>query len=57
MPCFGAENPPPENQGPYNDSFLEGGIGVSRPLIAGSGLAGGAAWSLSGWYEAKRAAW
>ena len=54
VPCFGAESLKSLNQGPFNDSFLEGGVGVSRPLQAGSGLADGAAWSLSGWIRSVR---
>jgi len=39
-----------DNFGPYNSTFLEGGIGQSRPLAADSALlAAGAPWSLSGW--------
>ena len=39
-----------KNVGPYNVSFLAGGIGLSKPLAADSSLlAENAAWSLSGW--------
>jgi len=39
-----------DNFGPYNSTFLEGGIGQSRTLAADSSLlAAGASWSLSGW--------
>src|SRR5690242_5491491 len=39
-----------DNFGPYNSTFLEGGVGQSRPLAADSALlAAGASWSLSGW--------
>src|SRR5690242_21751272 len=39
-----------DNFGPYNSTFLEGGVGQSRPLAADSPLlAAGAPWSLSGW--------
>ena len=41
---------PTANFGPYNVEFLEGGIGLSRPLSADAGpLAAGAPWSMSGW--------
>ncbi|HLY58951.1 MAG TPA: LamG-like jellyroll fold domain-containing protein, partial [Stellaceae bacterium] len=41
---------PDENFGPYNMTFLAGGIGMSRPLAPASPvLAAGAPWSLSGW--------
>jgi hypothetical protein len=41
---------PTSNFGPYNVEFLEGGIGLSRPLAADAGpLAAGAPWSMSGW--------
>src|SRR5215469_954094 len=39
-----------DNFGPYNSTFLEGGIGQSRPLASDAPLlAPGAPWSLSGW--------
>ena len=39
-----------DNFGPYNATFLEGGVGESRPLAADSSLlAGGAPWSVSSW--------
>jgi hypothetical protein len=38
------------NLGPYNATFLEGGIGIARPLSAESPLvAAGAPWSMTGW--------
>ena len=41
---------PTANFGPYNEEFLEGGIGVSRPLSADAGPIGaGTPWSMSGW--------
>ena len=41
---------PSLNLGPYNVTALEGGIGIIRPLAAGSILtAAGAPWSMSGW--------
>ncbi len=43
------------NVGPYNDSFLEGGIGVTRTLPAvTSAVADDGAWSLSGWIAPVR---
>jgi beta-galactosidase/beta-glucuronidase len=55
QPAIGGELPASlptgtANLGPYNDRFLEGGIGESRPLPADlTLLAGAAAWSLGGW--------
>ena len=41
-----------DNFGPYNATFLEGGVGESRPLAADSALlAAGASWSLTGWIK------
>jgi len=41
---------PTANFGPYNVEFLEGGIGLSRPLSADAApLAAGTPWSMSGW--------
>jgi hypothetical protein len=41
---------PAANFGPYNVSFLEGGIGLARPLSVEAALLGvQAPWSLSGW--------
>jgi hypothetical protein len=38
------------NLGPYNATFLEGGIGVARPLSAEANVAGaGRPWSMTGW--------
>jgi hypothetical protein len=46
---------PSPNSGPYNDTFLEGGIGETRPLAAGSPVAEAAtAWSMTGWIRAAR---
>jgi hypothetical protein len=43
------------NLGPYNMTFLEGGIGVTRPLAAGSNTIGAAvSWSMGGWLRAVR---
>ncbi len=42
--------PPVENTGPYNARFLEGGIGIERPLPADAPvLAAGAAFTFSAW--------
>ncbi len=39
-----------DNLGPYNATFLQGGVGEIRPLAADSPLlAAGAAWALTGW--------
>jgi hypothetical protein len=41
---------PADNTGPYNLTFLEGGIGLSRPLAADNPtLAANASWSITGW--------
>src|SRR5882724_6864482 len=47
----GAPHPnPADNLGPYNLTFLEGGVGLTRPLAADSPvLAANGAWSISGW--------
>ena len=45
---------PTQNRGPYNDTFLEGGIGIIRPVSEGPEFAAGAAWSLSGWVQPVR---
>jgi hypothetical protein len=38
------------NFGPYNVAFLDGGVGLARPLSAEAMLlAGGAPWSMTGW--------
>ncbi|MDB6084749.1 MAG: glycosyl hydrolase [Gammaproteobacteria bacterium] len=43
------------NAGPYNISFLEGGIGISRPLSAQSNvIAAGMPWSMTGWIRCVR---
>jgi hypothetical protein len=40
------------NLGPYNLTFLEGGVGLTRPLAADSpALAANGSWSLSGWLQ------
>jgi beta-galactosidase/beta-glucuronidase len=42
--------PPDANFGPYNATFLEGGVGLVRPLSEHAELlAQGAAWSITGW--------
>jgi len=50
--------PPPagdSNFGPYNASFLAGGVGLSNPLASDAPLlAAGAPWSISGWLRADR---
>jgi hypothetical protein len=44
------------NFGPYNATFLAGGIGLSNPLSPDSPvLKAGAPWSMSGWLRAERA--
>jgi hypothetical protein len=43
------------NLGPYNATFLEGGIGVARPLSAEANVAGaGRPWSMTGWIRWSR---
>jgi hypothetical protein len=50
IPAWGASPERTDNFGPYDSTFLEGGVGQSRPLPADSSLlAAGAPWSLSGW--------
>src|ERR1700736_2322993 len=40
------------NLGPYNLTFLEGGVGLTRPLAADSpALAANGSWSLTGWLQ------
>jgi hypothetical protein len=48
---LGATKPDPTNNlGPYNLTFLEGGVGLTRPLAADSpALAANAPWSITGW--------
>jgi Exo-beta-D-glucosaminidase Ig-fold domain/Concanavalin A-like lectin/glucanases superfamily/Glycosyl hydrolases family 2/Glycosyl hydrolases family 2, sugar binding domain/Glycosyl hydrolases family 2, TIM barrel domain len=42
--------PPNANFGPYNATFLEGGVGLSRPLAENAEPLGqGAPWSIMGW--------
>ena len=49
-PAAAAVLPPSANYGPYNVSFLEGGIGVERPLSGQSlALRAAAPWSMAGW--------
>ncbi|MFL6601448.1 MAG: glycosyl hydrolase 2 galactose-binding domain-containing protein [Steroidobacteraceae bacterium] len=44
------------NLGPYNLTFLEGGIGLTRPLAANSpAIAANGPWSISGWLRPKLA--
>src|ERR1035438_9001822 len=41
---------PTANFGPYNVTFLEGGVGLTRPLSAEAAPLGiGASWSMTGW--------
>jgi hypothetical protein len=48
---------PNANFGPYNTSFLAGGVGLSNPLASDSPvLKAGAPWSISGWLRAGRTA-
>jgi hypothetical protein len=43
------------NLGPYNVTFLEGGIGLARPLAAGSNaILAAVSWSMTGWMSAVR---
>jgi hypothetical protein len=43
------------NFGPYNATFLEGGVGLSRPLTADAPLlAARAPWSMDGWVRVAR---
>lgn len=45
----------PADGGPYNASFLPGGIGIERPLPGATGLAAaGAPYSLTSWVRADR---
>lgn len=46
---------PTSNFGPYNENFLEGGIGVVRPLSAqAEPLSAAAPWSMIGWLRNTR---
>src|SRR5271165_3103071 len=46
---------PNSNFGPYNANFLEGGVGIARPLSGEAALlAAGAPWSISGWLRSAR---
>jgi glycosyl hydrolase family 2/Ig-like domain-containing protein/concanavalin A-like lectin/glucanase superfamily protein len=49
-----AQESPSDNRGPYNNTFLEGGVGVARPLREGPEFAAGSAWSFSGWVSPVR---
>lgn len=41
---------PADNAGPYNLTFLQGGVGMSRPLTADNPvLSANATWSMTGW--------
>ena len=43
------------NFGPYNVSFLEGGVGLARPLSEEAAAArAGAPWTISGWLRSAR---
>ena len=54
-PLHAETMPGDANFGPYHASFLEGGVGLSRPLSAAAApLAAGAPWSLSGWIRIER---
>src|SRR2546429_6499504 len=47
---IGSAAQPADNTGPYNLTFLEGGIGLTRPLAADNPtLAANAPWSITGW--------
>ncbi len=49
-PAGRAADAPPAGNGPYNVTFLQGGVGLVRALPAGlSILHAGAAWSISSW--------
>ena len=46
---------PRTNVGPYNVTFLEGGVGLTRPLAADMALLGARApWSITGWVNPSR---
>src|SRR5258708_3554966 len=46
---------PTANFGPYNVTFLEGGVGLARPLSEEAApIASGAPWSISGWLRSAR---
>jgi hypothetical protein len=47
--CAGA--PVPTNGGPYNASFLPGGIGIERPVDSATVTAEGAAYTMSAWVK------
>ena len=47
--------PPTSNFGPYNVNFLEGGVGLNRPLSdEAAPLAAGAPWTICGWLRSAR---
>src|SRR6266478_6341172 len=46
---------PTANFGPYNVTFLEGGVGLARPLSEEAApIASGAPWSITGWLRSAR---
>jgi Exo-beta-D-glucosaminidase Ig-fold domain/Concanavalin A-like lectin/glucanases superfamily/Glycosyl hydrolases family 2, sugar binding domain/Glycosyl hydrolases family 2 len=46
---------PTANFGPYNVTFLEGGVGLARPLSEEAApIASGAPWSITGWLRSTR---
>jgi Exo-beta-D-glucosaminidase Ig-fold domain/Concanavalin A-like lectin/glucanases superfamily/Glycosyl hydrolases family 2/Glycosyl hydrolases family 2, sugar binding domain/Glycosyl hydrolases family 2, TIM barrel domain len=46
---------PTANFGPYNVTFLEGGVGLARPLSEEAALiASGTPWSITGWLRSAR---
>src|SRR5258708_14174737 len=46
---------PTANCGPYNVTFLEGGVGLARPLSEEAApIASGAPWSITGWLRSAR---
>ncbi|HTG38595.1 glycosyl hydrolase 2 galactose-binding domain-containing protein [Sphingomonas sp.] len=56
LSAIARQAPAPTNLGPYNASFLEGGIGIDRPIAGGERLlATGGAYTISGWVKADAA--
>src|SRR5271156_4586424 len=54
-PAAPAALAPTANFGPYNVNFLEGSVGLTRPLSADTAiLAAGAPWSIAGWVRITR---
>jgi hypothetical protein len=54
-PATSAALAPTANFGPYNVNFLEGSVGLTRPLSADTALlAAGAPWSIAGWVRITR---